>query len=270
MEKQKGITKKRLFYDIETSFCEGHFWRPGWGVNILPHQIIKHAQIICISWKWEGKDEVHHLDWGVKKQCDKALLTKFIKELDKADEIIAHNGDRFDIKWIRTRALFHGIEMRHSYNSIDTLKWSKKYLNLPSNKLAEICKYYNLVNKLDAGGISTWTDIVFHKSQEALDRMVHYCDGDILSLEAVFKKLLPYTKPTMNYGVLRGVGEKFSCPSCGGHDVGLNKTYTTAAGTIQHYMICNTRKCDSYRRTYKVNNKQFMDFLQFKIVNNIK
>jgi hypothetical protein len=267
MCKSKTI-RKRLFYDIETSFCQGHFWRPGWGVNILPHQIIKHAQIICISWKWEGKEEVHHLDWGLKKQCDKALLKKFIKELDKADEIIAHNGDRFDIKWIRTRALFHGLEMKHSYNSIDTLKWTKKYLNLPSNKLAEICKYYNLVNKLDAGGMSTWTDIVFHKSQEALDRMVHYCDGDIHSLEAVFNKLLPYTKPNMHYGVLKG-GSKWGCPECGGLP-NYSSSYTTAAGTVQVYLKCKDRSCSTYNRTYKVNNKTYMDLLQYKMINNIK
>ena len=133
-------TRKRLFYDIETSFCEGHFWRPGWNQTILPHQIINYAQIMTISWKWEGFDKVHHLDWGLKKQCDKKLVEEFIKVLDKADEIVAHNGDRFDIKWIRTRALFHGLEMRDTYVMIDTLKMCKKYLSLPSNKLAEVAK----------------------------------------------------------------------------------------------------------------------------------
>lgn len=259
------IKRKRLFYDIETSFCEGHFWRPGYNQTILPHQITKHAQIICISWKWEGEDEVYHLDWGLKKQCDKSLLKKFIKELDKADEIIAHNGDRFDIKWIRTRAAFHGLQMKHTYNSIDTLKWCKKYLNLPSNKLAEVCKYFNLVNKIDAGGISTWVNVVYHKDRKALDHMLYYCDGDILSLEAVFNKLLPYTKPNLHYSVLRG-GEKFQCPNCGKLPK-WNKTYTTAAGTVQHYMKCRDKECGTY---FKINNKTYQDYITYKIRNNIK
>ncbi len=264
MEEVKPI-RKRLFYDIETSFCEGHFWRSGYNQNILPHQIIKHAQIICISWKWEGEDKVHNAHWGLNKQCDKSLLKKFIKELDKADEIIAHNGDRFDIKWIRTRAVFHGLQMKHTYNSIDTLKWVKKYLRLPSNTLAEVCKYYQLEAKRDAGGISTWTDIVFHKSKEALDRMIYYCDGDILSLEAVFNKLLPYARPNTHYGVLRG-GEKFHCPECGKLPK-WNKTYTTAAGTIQHYMKCRDTKCNTY---FKVNNKTYQDYFKFKVLNGLK
>ena len=53
--------------------------------------------------------------------------------MDKADEIISHNGKRFDTPWIRTRALKHDIPMRHTYNEIDTYKMCKKYLNLPSN-----------------------------------------------------------------------------------------------------------------------------------------
>ena len=83
------MKRKRLFYDIETSFCEGHFWRPGYGVNILPHQIMSYAKIISVSWKWEGEKTVHHLDWGLKKQCDKQLVKKFIKVLNKVDDIFS-------------------------------------------------------------------------------------------------------------------------------------------------------------------------------------
>ena len=198
------IKRKRLFYDIETSFCQGHFWKPGYNQNILPHQIIKHAQIICISWKWEGEDEIHNVDWGLKKQDDKELLKKFIIELDKADEIVAHNGDSFDIKWIRTRAVFHNLKMKPKYNMIDTYKLVKSYLRLPSASLAAACSYYQLEAKKDPGGIGTWIDIVFGKSQEALDRMIDYCNGDIISLEALFQKIKPYILHNLHYSVLRG------------------------------------------------------------------
>ena len=254
--------RKRLFYDIETSFCEGHFWRPGYGVNILPHQIIKYAQIISISWKWEGDEEVHNLDWGINKQCDKSLIKKFIKELDRADEIVAHNGDRFDIKWIRTRALFHGIPMRDTYTMIDTLKLVKKYLSLPSNTLAECAKYFKLPNKRDAGGIDTWMNIIFHKDKEAMKHMHFYCDGDVITLEALFNKLKPYIRNKSNYTVLKG-GDKYDCPECGSSNVGINKTYTTAAGTIQHFMKC---KEDSCGQPFKINNKTYMDLLHDRMI----
>lgn len=257
-------TKKRLFYDIETSFCEGTFWRPGYNLSIHPNQILKHGQIICISWKWEGVDEIHHLDWGIEKQCDKALLKTFIKELNKADEIVAHNGNRFDIKWIRARAAFHNLDMKPFYRMIDTLKMTKQLFALPSFKLAEIAKYFGLTSKLDPGGLQTWIDIVIHKDQEALDRMIWYCDGDITTLEEVFIKVRRYSKNSSNFAVLSGEG-KFMCPECGNLSK-WNKTYTTAAGTIKHNMKCRDKVCGQY---FQINNKSYQDYLTYKMLNSL-
>ena len=120
--------RKRLFYDIETSFNVGIFWRTGYNLTINPGDIIHERAIICICYKWEGEDEIHSLTWS-KNQCDKAMLKQFIKVMAQADEIVAHNGDRFDLKWVRTRALFHGIDVMPTVKTIDTLKWAKKYLS---------------------------------------------------------------------------------------------------------------------------------------------
>ena len=47
--------RKRLFYDIETSFNTIADFSCGWNKTIRPNQIIKERQIICISYKWEGE-----------------------------------------------------------------------------------------------------------------------------------------------------------------------------------------------------------------------
>lgn len=258
--------RKRLFFDIETSFCQGHFWRSGWNQTIHPHQITEHAKIISIHWKWEGDDKVHHVHWGLKKQCDKKPLEKFIKVLNSADEVITHNGKKFDTPWLRTRAIYHGLDFSHTYNEIDTYKLAKKYLNLPSYSLKEVCNYYGLEAKKDAGGIQTWVDVVYKKSQEALDHLLYYGDGDIISLEAVYNKLRPYIQPNMHYAVLRG-NEKFHCPNCGALPH-YKSMYTTAAGTIQHWLQCSDRK--ECKTQFKVNNKTYQDYFQYKIRNGIK
>ena len=98
---------KRLFYDIETSPNIGFFWSSGYKVSIPPDNIIKERAIICICYKWEGQSKVHSLSW--EEGCDKALLSHFMEVASLADELVAHNGDRFDEKWIRTRCLIHGI-----------------------------------------------------------------------------------------------------------------------------------------------------------------
>jgi hypothetical protein len=252
-----------MFFDIETSFNVGIFWRSGYNITIQPDDIIKERAIICVSWKWEGSDKVHNLTWD-KNQCDKKLLKAFIKELNKADEAIAHNGDRFDIKWLRTRCLFHRLEMFPQYQTIDTLKHAKSQFNFNSNKLDYIAKYLGVGAKIKHEGIDMWKSIIFEKDQDALKRMVEYCDMDVIVLEKVFEELQPYTKPKVNYSVLRG-GDKFGCPNCQSHDIRLRKTYTTPAGTIQHYMSCNS--CN--KSSYKINNKTFIDYLQWKMKNNL-
>ena len=88
---------KRLFYDIETSPMVCYSWRIGWNLTLSHSNIIDNWKIICVSYKWEGSDKVYNLKWD-KNQDDKTLLEKFVKVLNQADEIVAHNGDRFDIK----------------------------------------------------------------------------------------------------------------------------------------------------------------------------
>jgi len=259
------MTRKILFYDIETSFCKGHFWRPGWNQTIHPHQITEHAKIISIHWKWQG-GEVKHLHWGLKKQCDKKMLKKFIKELEKADLVCTHNGKKFDTPWLRTRAMYHDLDFPHLLKEVDTYKLAKKYLNLPSYSLKNVCDYYGLEAKKDAGGINTWVDVVYHKSQEALDHLLYYGDGDIYSLESLYNKLRPYIAPEFQFAVKAG-DEKFHCPNCG-RLPHYKSIFVTAAGTVQHRLQCSDRK--ECRTQFKVNNATYQKYFQYKVMNGIK
>ncbi len=257
--------RKRLFFDIETSPNIGVFWRSGFNLTITPYDIIQERAIICVCWKWEGKDEVHSLHWD-KNNSDKKLLKEFIKELEKADEAIAHNGDRFDIKWLRTRALFHGIDMNHTYDTIDTLKWAKSGFNFNSNKLDYIAQFLGVGKKLETGGLDLWKKVCLEKCPSSLNQMVEYCKQDVVILEKVFQKLNPYSKPKTNYAVLKG-GDKYECPECG--KLGNYKSMrTTAHGTIKHRMQCSDRT--NCRKQWTINNKTYKDFIRFKFNNAIK
>jgi hypothetical protein len=253
------MTRNRLFFDIETSFNVGIFWRSGYNLTINPGDIIHERAIICICYKWEGEEEVHSLEWD-SKQSDKAMLKKFLKVMAQANEIVAHNGDRFDMKWLRTRCIFHGLAMPPIHNTIDTLKEAKRYFNFNSNKLDYIAKFLGVGAKMDTGGLDLWKDIVFKKSPEAMAKMVAYCQMDVNVLQAVFEKLNTYTQSKVNYAVLRG-GDKYECPQCGTHNVRYNKKVTTTAGTIHHWLVCNP--CAKY---FKVNNNTYQDWIKDKII----
>ena len=250
------ITKrKRLFFDIETSFNIGFFWRSGWGQTIPPENIIHERKVICASYKWEYEDVVHTLVWD-ENQDDKRLLKNFIKVLNKADEIVAHNGDRFDIKWLRTRCLYHDLPMFPKYQSIDTLKQAKSLFNFNSNKLDYIAKFLNVGAKTEHEGIDLWKKVILENDQDALNRMIHYCENDVMILEKVFKKLNSYTKPTIHYGTLKGA-DKYVCPECGNHHLHLSKTYTTSMGTLRRNMKCANKNCG---KKFTISNKTYQDY----------
>lgn len=247
---------KRLFFDIETSPMIVYSWRTGWKLNIPTDNIIEDWKIICISYKWEHESKVKNLTWD-KNQCDKKMLTDFIKIMNKADECIAHNGDRFDIKKIRTRCIFHRIPMFPKYRTLDTLKKARSGFNFNSNRLDYIAKFLGVGAKLEHEGFDMWVKCL-QGDKQALKDMVKYCDMDIIVLEDVYLTLQNYILNNTHTGVHDG-RLKASCPSCGSEDVSLLKNAITAKGTIKRVMECN---CCGYN--YEISNSAWRNLLEIK------
>lgn len=223
---------RRLLFDIETSPCIGWFWRPSYNTQITYNQIIEHAKIICISYKWSEQDKVYSLTWD-SKQCDKKMLKDFIKVLNQADEIIGHNSDKFDIKWLRTRCMYHNIDMFPNYKSLDTLKYFRGNALQPSNRLNDIGDYFGLGHKVE-NEKDLWQKVCFKNNRQALKRMVKYCEGDVLLLEKVFNKIRPVVKPITHI-----TGVKSDCPDCGSDNVQFYGYHYTPNGTKKQRLRCN-------------------------------
>lgn len=223
--------RKRLIYDIETSPCLGWFWRPSHQTSIGYHQILEHAKIICICYKWEGKDKIYHLKWD-SNQCDKKMVKAFLGVMNQADEIVGHNCDKFDTKWIRTRAIYHRLPMPPDYISIDTLKESRKGFNFPSNRLDAICRYLGIGKKIKTTE-ELWMDIWRGKSSKAMAEMIKYCKMDVLILEEYLKILKLYTKPKTSVAEYR-----CNCPECGSSHVEINKRSVSASGARKLKFRC--------------------------------
>jgi hypothetical protein len=238
---------RRLYFDCETSPNIVYSWRIGWKIDLSHDNIIEERKIICISYKWEGSDKVQTLTWD-RSQCDAELCRKFAKIAASADEMVAHNGDRFDIKWFRTRCLIHGVEALPHYVSVDTLKIAKSGFYFNSNRLDYLGSILVGEGKKDTGGFRLWKSVM-DGDRKALKQMVEYCEQDVRLLEQVHQKLQPYSKHRTHVGVLAG-GFKHHCPKCGSDDTARNKKKVTAMGTAQVQMVCNTCKQRDGKYTY--------------------
>lgn len=248
---------KRLFWDIETSPNIGFFWRPGYKLMIPPQNIIHERAIICLAYKWEGEKDVHSLVWNRKSQCDKQIIKKFSKVLAECDEAVAHNGDKFDMKWFLGRCLIHKLPPPPETKTVDTLVIARRRFALNSNKLDYIAEILGYGNKHKTN-FDMWKDIVLKDDEKALNKMVKYCEKDVKLNEKIYNEMAAYHTPKTHAGVMEG-GEKWTCPSCASDNVKKSKTRVTAAGTVQHQM-----QCLSCGRYYKVSGRSFEDYVEAK------
>jgi hypothetical protein len=245
----------RLYWDIETTPNIGYFWKSGWRERISPEAILEERRIICISYKFEH-EEVKTLTW--KDGCDKKLVKDFVKIANTADILIAHNGDRFDLPWFRTRCIFHGVEFPPKPTTIDTLKRARGNFNFNSNKLDYIAKFLGVGKKMETGGFDLWKDVM-NGDNKALKKMVQYCERDVEILQKVHDKLAPHVPHTGHEGVMQG-RDKWTCPHCGGNHITMHRKRTTATGVEKYQM-----KCSSCVRFYTLSARQYLNYMKEKL-----
>lgn len=247
---------KRLFFDIETSYAQGWFWRASYKTSISTDQILKDSAIICICYKWEGENKVYSLEW--KKGDDSKLIKDFLKVILEADEVVGHNSDKFDLKRFRTRCLMNGVKSLPQFKSIDTLKIVRSNFSFDSNRLDY------LGQKLSHGGkiktdINLWHDIIQRNCPKAMAKMVKYCKRDVSLLEKVYIDIAGYAKPKTNVAVSCG-NDKWDCPHCGSIDSKMSRYYVSAAGIKKVGMQC--KDCNKY---FTISNKAYMDLVAERI-----
>lgn len=252
---------KRLFFDIETSFEIGKFWRPSFKAVIRHSDVLIESAIICISYKWQGQKKVHSLQWN--EGCDKQLLQDFMQVALKADEIIGHNGDNFDIKILRTRCLFNSVECPPKFGTLDTLKKARQFFKFDSNTLEYISKRLTGEGKTPME-YDDWNliclplipkqlgyEIELPKTYyDALTKMVKYCEVDVLKLEDVFHHIQPYIEHNHHAGEKAGFG-RYSCPKCGDDNPHHHMIRVSKAGTKKHQLRCD-KGCGFYCVTNSV------------------
>ena len=236
-------TGKRLVFDLEVAPAVVWIWKCGYGINVPTSNIIKEPAIICVSYRWEGEQKTHHLQWD-KNQDDAALLRRFIPILQDAGTVIGHNSNGFDLKWLRTRCLYHRLPCPPDFVTIDTWLQAKKFFRLQGNGLKYIAKFLRLKEgKIEqAENAKLWQEVVFQKSKKAMKDMLTYCDRDVDVTMEVYKAFIPYTTAVGHLG-----GSMQDCPHCGSSNTKWEKDRITQKGGKHTQFRCQEFKtCGKY------------------------
>lgn len=191
-------TEKRpniLIIDIETSPLVALIWSKR-QKYISQENIIDDWFILSYAAKWLFEPGimsgvVTHEE--VIKKNDKRIVGEIWTLLEDADIVIAHNGDKFDIKRINSRFMYYNMNMPMPYITIDTLKVLRKEAYNTSNRLDDICKEYGLPCKIDNGGINLWYGCITG-DRGSLDKMQEYNKNDVYILEELYVRIRKYIR----------------------------------------------------------------------------
>ena len=149
------VTPKILFLDCETAPNLGWVWGR-YEQDVI--DIHTHWHLLSFAWRWRGQKRIScralpdYPRYIRDRRDDKSLIGDLWKLMDRADIVIAHNGDAFDIKKFTARCLFHGIGPPSPFKSVDTLKIARKYFKMDSNKLDDLGAMLKVGRKLPTYG----------------------------------------------------------------------------------------------------------------------
>ena len=243
-EEEKAMAKARiLYYDLETAPNLAAVWGK-YEQNVIWFE--DEWYVMSFAYKWEGERKTHVValpDFPLyEEDSDNDLeVVKALHDLfAEADIVIAHNGDRFDLRVINARFVFHGLTPPPPFQTIDTLKVARRYFRFNSNKLDDLGDYLGLGRKRQTGGYRLWRDCMAG-DKVAWNKMKLYNKQDVRLLERVYKKLRPWMK---GHPRVTPDATGRSCPKCGGWL--QRRGYQRSKTMIYHRFQCQS--CGGWSR----------------------
>lgn len=231
-----------LFLDLETFPNIVMSWGL-WVNGMLDHDnIITERSIICGGWKWQGENEVHVVAIDSADPHNDLNVVRTLHEVvSSADAVVAHNGDRFDVKWLRARIVHHGLSPLPPFIQIDTKKIAKAAFYFNSNKLAYLATYLGIGQKIKTE-FGLWKDCL-KGDVKALAKMVRYNKRDVRLLEKVYDRLVPHLPSKLNKVLFT---DREVCQHCGSKQIQYRGFYYTRSNKFRRYQCVS---CGTWSRS---------------------
>lgn len=184
---REGPEKEKVgFFDIETSNLVADF-------GIMLSYAVKDGGGKVLSSVLTPQD-IKKAKFG---QEDKRLVKQCLDDLGKFDRIVTYYGSRFDVPFLRARALSMGLE----FPNYGTLKHTDLYfiirgrVALSSKRLENACRV--LLGDTNKTRIDSkyWRAGV-RGDKKSLDYILDHNKKDVIDLERLYDKMVHFAKPT--------------------------------------------------------------------------
>ena len=227
---------KILALDIETSPIVSYTWGL-FDQNVALNQVKEDWSVLAWCAKWVGEKKIMYMDQRKAKEVrdDKEILKAVWKLLDEADIVLTQNGKSFDVKKLNARFIINGMQPPSSFKQIDTLRLARKIFGFTSNKLEymsnKLCLKYKKLKVKKFQGFELWSECL-NGNLEAWKQMERYNKMDVLSLEELYRKLIPW-ETSINFNLYSR--DNVTRCTCGSSNFQKNGYFYSAAGKFQRY-----------------------------------
>lgn len=237
---------KILLLDIETAPNLVYVFQL-YDQNVSIDQIESPDYILCWAAKWYGDTEV--FEAGLNTHSQKAMIRAMWKLLDEADAVVHYNGTKFDIPWLNREFLEVGLTPPSPFKEIDLVRTVKRRFRFPSYKLDFVCQKLKLGKKIKTT-FELWHGCI-KGLKESWDLMRRYNVNDVILLEKLYVKLLPWIVHHANHSI-HNAEDALCCPNCGSTHLVKRGFYRTEASEYQRYKCVD---CGKWLRDNKILNR---------------
>jgi DNA polymerase III epsilon subunit-like protein len=181
---------------------------------------------------------------SIHKSKPKQMLKGIHGLLNDADAVISYNGRKFDLPILHKEFLLYNFNPPQPYKQIDLLNTMRQRFKFVSNKLDYVCQQLGLGKKADHEGFELWLKCMAN-DKEAWKRMEKYNKQDVVLLESLYNRVLPWIKNHPNMNLHQ---DHEGCPTCGATQLQKRGTSISGTGTYQRYQC---RSCGTWSQGTK-------------------
>ena len=189
-----------VLWDLETSNLNANF-----------------GFILCAGYKILGEKKVcvpSIADYSLYKKDptnDRELVKDVGKFLTDADIWVGHYACYFDIPFLNSRLLYHGLPPLPKVPLVDTWRIARNNLKLNSNRLQSITEFLEMEDKTAIKG-PHWIKAMAG-NKKSLTYVIEHCRQDVVVLEQVYNKIKVLHSGHPNINILNS--KTNGCPVCG-------------------------------------------------------
>lgn len=176
-----------LILDLETSQLdadEGVIFCMSYESSTDPGEVVTLRNDVIAKDQWKR---------GIRGD-DRELVKQANAVIRDHQLIVAHYGKRFDVPYLRTRALINKLAPLHEMPIIDPWAIARNKFKFKRNRLDSIARAVGATDQKTPLDMDVWRRATLNGDPKAMDLIVEHCEADIRVLSFVLDAVKPFIR----------------------------------------------------------------------------